>query len=213
MLNRRSRFVPLAIAAVGALALPGAAHAAKNVQNVVCKGSEARCTAAINLAGGASNKTINVELPGTSELRLIYAHANPSWVEGAYAIEGARYSLGGSLYTLKLNAVESIPKGAKLFLEFGTPERILNCGGIRTGVGGLIIETTGLGSTSAFGCPQAAGVARTWLKRFKAGQPVKKFSVRGVSYGCKIVPFKVNINCRSTSTLVAFEAPHNLKDN
>lgn len=214
MLKRRSLLAPLAVAAIGAAVVPAAADAAKkNVQTVVCKGSEARCTAAVSLAGGASNKTIRVELPGTSDLRLIYAHANPSWVEGAYAIEGARYSLGGSLYTLKLDAVESIPKGAKLFLEFGTPERLLNCGGIHTGVGGLIIETTGLGTTSAFGCPQAAGVARTWVKRFSADKSVKKFSVRGVSYSCKIVPFKVNINCRSTSTLVAFEAPHDLKVN
>jgi hypothetical protein len=214
MLKSRLRLAPLAIAAVGALAIPAAADAAKkNVQTVVCKGSEARCTAAINLAGGASNKTINIELPGTSDLRLIYAHANPSWVEGAYAIEGAKYSLGGSLYTLKLDAVESIPKGAKLFLEFGTPERLLNCGGIHTGVGGLMIETNGLGDSSAFGCPQAAGVARTWLKRFKADKSVKKFSVRGVSYGCKIIPAKVNINCTSKTTVVAFEAPHDLKDN
>ncbi len=213
MLKSRFRFAPLAIAAVGALALPGAADAAKkNTKTVACKGGEQRCTATIDLAGGASNETIRVELPGTN-LRFIGLDATPAWVDGAFSVEGGGFSLGGSLFTLKLNAVESIPKGAKLFLKFGQPERILNCGGIHTGVGGLIIESTGLGNTAAFGCPQAAGVARTWVKRFKAGQSVKKFSVRGVAYSCKIVPFKVNINCRSNSTLVAFEAPNDLKDN
>lgn len=201
-----ARFAPLAMLAAGTLALPAAAQA-KGTQTVVCKGSEARCTATVGLGGGASNKTIRVELPGTSDLRLIGINATPAWVDGAFAIDSVGYSLGGSLFTLKLNAVESLPKNAKLLLEFGTPERLLNCGGIHTGVGGLMIETTGLGKTSAFGCPQAAGVARAWVKRFKAGQSVKRFSVGGVAYGCKVIPFKVNVNCTSNSTLVAFEAP------
>lgn len=201
-----ARLAPLAVLAAGTLALPAAAQA-KGAQTVVCKGSEARCTATVNLGGGASNKTIRVELPGTSDLRFIGLNATPAWVDGAFSVDGGGYSLGGSLFTLKLNAVESLPKSAKLFLEFGTPERLLNCGGIQTGVGGLMIETTGLGSTPAFGCPQAAGVARTWVKRFKAGQSVKRFSVRGVAYGCKVIPFKVNVNCTSNSTMVAFEAP------
>lgn len=206
MPKRRSILAPLAIAAVGAAALPAAASAAKNTQTVVCKGGEARCTAAIGLGGGASNKTIRVELPGT-DLRFIGLDATPAWIDGAFEIDGGGFSLGGSLFTLKLNAVESLPKSAKLFLTFGTPERILDCGGIHTGVGGLMIETTGLGATPAFGCPQAAGVARTWVKRVKAGQSVRKLDVRGVAYRCKVVPFKVNVNCTSNSTLVAFEAP------
>lgn len=200
------RIAPLAAIAAGALTVPTAAQAAGS-QTVVCKGSEARCTATISLAGGASDKKIRVELPGTSELRLISVSATPSYAAGAYDLYDPGYSLGGSLFTSKLSAVKSLPKGAKLRLRFGTPETMLNCGGIRTGVGGLMIETTGLGTTSAFGCPQAAGVAKTWLKRFNAYESVERFSVKGVAYRCKVVPFEVNVNCTSNSTLVAFSAP------
>lgn len=205
-LTKFARFAPLAVVAAGALAVPAASQAA-GTETAVCKGSEARCTATFNLAGGASNKTLRVELPGTSSLRMIGIDATPGYVDGAFSIDSVGYSLGGSLFTLKLNAVQSIPKGAKLILKFGTPERLLNCGGIRTGVGNLIIETTGLGNTSAFGCPQAAGVATTWLKRFNARKSVERFSVRGVAYRCKVVPFIANINCTSNSTLVSFSAP------
>ncbi|HST42775.1 MAG TPA: hypothetical protein VLK58_24850 [Conexibacter sp.] len=205
-LTKVARLAPLAAIAAGALAAPTAAQAA-GTETVVCKGSEARCTATVSLAGGASDKTIRVELPGTSSLQLIGVSATPSYAAGAYDLYDPGYSLGGSLFTSKLSAVKSLPKGAKLRLRFGTPETMLNCGGIRTGVGGLIIETTGLGKTSAFGCPQAAGVAKTWLKRFKAYEQVERFSVKGVAYRCKVVPFEVNINCESRSTLVAFSAP------
>jgi hypothetical protein len=203
---RITRLACLAAIAAGALVAPSAAQAAGS-QTVVCKGSEARCTATISLAGGASDKTIRVELPGTSALRLIGVSATPSYAAGAYDLYDPGYSLGGSLFTSKLSAVKSLPKGAKLRLRFGTPETMLDCGGIRTGVGGLMIETTGLGTTSAFGCPQAAGVARTWLKRFNAYEQVERFSVKGVAYRCKVVPFEVNIICESKSTLVAFSAP------
>ncbi|MDW5594293.1 hypothetical protein VSS74_08095 [Conexibacter stalactiti] len=204
-LTKFARLAPLAVIAAGALAAPTAAQAAGS-QTVVCKGSEARCTATISLAGGASAKTLKIELPGTN-LKLIGVNSTPAYTAGAYDLYDPNYALGGSLFTSKLSAVKSLPKGAKLILKFGTPERLLNCGGIHTGVGGLIIETTGLGSTPAFGCPQAAGVARTWLKRFNAYQQVERFSVRGVAYRCKVVPFEVNINCTSNSTLVAFSAP------
>lgn len=205
-LTKFARLAPLAVIAAGALAAPTAAQAA-GTETAVCKGSEARCTATFSLGGGASNKTLKVELPGTSSLRLIGVNSTPAYTAGAFDIDGGGYSLGGSLFTLKLNAVKSLPKNAKLILEFGTPERLLNCGGIHTGVGSLMIETTGLGNTPAFGCPQAAGVARTWLKRFNAYKQVERFSVRGVAYRCKVVPFAVNINCTSNSTKVAFSAP------
>ncbi|MDO8213226.1 hypothetical protein [Conexibacter sp. CPCC 206217] len=205
-LTKFARFAPLAVLAAGALAVPTAAQAAGSA-TAVCKGSEHSCTATFSLAGGASRKKLSVELPGTSELRLISVNVTPSYVDGAYNLYNPNYSLGGSLFTSTLDAVKSIPKGAKLILKFGTPERMLNCGGIRTGVSSLIVETTGNGATRAFSCPQAAGVAKTWLKRFNAYQDPEKFSYRGVAYKCRVVPFPSNINCTGGSTLVSFGGP------
>src|ERR1700738_2274420 len=49
------------------------------------------------------------QLPRSSTA-LVGASVKPSEVKGAYSLSKGGYSLGGSLYTVTLNAVQSIPK-------------------------------------------------------------------------------------------------------
>jgi hypothetical protein len=200
-----ARLATLGMLAAGSLALPAAAQAAGSA-TAVCRGTEQSCTATFSLAGGASRKKLTVELPGTN-LKLIGVTASPAYVEGAYQVYDPGYSLGGSVFTSKLNAVKSIPKGAKLELRFGHPQTMLNCGGIHTGVSYLVVVNTGGASRAAYSCPQAAGVGTTWLKRFNAYKNVERFSVRGVSYTCKVVPHPANILCTGGKTEVSFGGP------
>jgi hypothetical protein len=209
MLHRKlSRLAPAAIVAAGALAIiPTAAEAAGSAR-AVCKGTERSCTATFSLAGGASNKKLVVQLPGTN-LKLVNVSATPSYVHGAYALGRGRFSLGGSVYTTTLNAVESIGKGAKLRLQFGGPNNSLNCGGIHTGVGYLTIATAGsVQQRGAWGCPQAAAVADTWNLRFRDGESTRRFSVDDVDYRCKLVPrVPQNFACSGGGTVVRFAGP------
>lgn len=41
-------------------------------------------------------------------------------MKGAYSLSKGSFSLGGSLYTVTLNAVQSIPRGATLTLKFSS---------------------------------------------------------------------------------------------
>lgn len=207
--THRTRAVGALIAAAAAalLALPAAASAAGSA-TAVCSGGEMACSATFSLAGGASNKRLTVELPGTS-LKLVSHTVTPHWVAGAYALSSGRYSLGGSVYTVTLNAVQSIPRGAKLRLEFAVEQTSLNCGGIHTGVGYLTISRIGATQApGAFGCPQAADLADTFLLRFRAGESTRSFSVNDVRYTCKLVPrIPQNMQCTGGGTVVRFAAP------
>ena len=49
------------------------------------QGGESTCTATFSLAGGASNKRLTVELPGTN-LKLVAHVVTPHWVSGAYSL-------------------------------------------------------------------------------------------------------------------------------
>jgi hypothetical protein len=201
-----ARLAPLAVLAAGALALPGAAGAAGSAR-AVCRGTDQSCTATFSLAGGASNKTLTVQLSGTN-LKLVHASATPAFVHGAYSLGRGRYSLGGSVYTTTLNAVQSIPKGAKLTLEFASPQRSLNCGGILTGVGYLTITKTGNGPRNAFGCPQAAAVGQTWALRFRDFESVERFSVNDIAYSCRVVArVPQNMACTGGGAVVRFSGP------
>ena len=55
------------------------------------------------------------------DLKLKRVAARPASIRGAYELTGGRYTLGGSLYTVTLNAVQSTPKGATLTLTFVAP--------------------------------------------------------------------------------------------
>jgi len=95
------------------------ASAAK-VKSVACRGGGNSCTAVIGLAGGASNEKLRIALSDT-DLKLVGRVVKPGSVRGAYSLSKGSYSLGGSLYTVTLNAVQSIPKGSTLTLKFAAP--------------------------------------------------------------------------------------------
>jgi hypothetical protein len=105
--------VPLAALALGA----PAASAKPKVRSIACKGGSSSCVATVNLAGGASNVKLKIALTDTN-LKLVSVTAKPKEVKGAYSLSKGTYSLGGSVYTTTLNAVQSIRKGATLTLKF-----------------------------------------------------------------------------------------------
>jgi hypothetical protein len=84
---------------------------------VACRGSERVCSASVSIAGGASNRLVMIELPGTS-WRSPSVSVSPASSRGAYSISSARFTLGGSEYRLVLNAVRANPRGSHLTLTF-----------------------------------------------------------------------------------------------
>jgi hypothetical protein len=104
------------VCAASALA-PGSAAGAGKTTTVRCRGSERVCTATVSLAGGASNKLVRIELPGTS-WRTPSVSVTPASSRGAYSISRARFALGGSEYRFTLNAVRGNPRGSHLSLTF-----------------------------------------------------------------------------------------------
>lgn len=105
--------VAVAILALGA----GAASAKQKVRSITCKGGSSSCVATVGLAGGASNVKLRIALSDT-DLKLVSVSAKPKGVKGAYSLSKGTYSLGGSIYTTTLNAVQSIRKGSTLTLKF-----------------------------------------------------------------------------------------------
>jgi hypothetical protein len=71
----------------------------------------------VSLAGGASNKLVRIELPGTS-WRSPSVRVTPASSRGAYSISRAQFALGGSEYRFTLNAVRGNPRGSHLTLTF-----------------------------------------------------------------------------------------------
>ncbi len=118
-LRASSLAATLALAGAPALAAAPVASAAARPLNVRCLGGGSSCSAIVGLAGGASNKKLQIALTDTN-LKLVRIVAKPSSVRGAYLLSGGRYSLGGSVFTVTLNAVRSIGKGATLTLEFSS---------------------------------------------------------------------------------------------
>lgn len=114
-----SRRLCAALLATGALAGVTASAASAKTVSLTCHGGSSSCTATIGLAGGASNKKLKIALSDTN-LKLVGISAKPSTVKGAYSLSKGSYSLGGSIYTVTLNAVQSIRKGATLTLRFAS---------------------------------------------------------------------------------------------
>jgi hypothetical protein len=75
------------------------------------------CSASVSLAGGASNKLVRIELPGTS-WRAPSVRVTPASSRGAYSITRARFASGGSEYRFTLSAVRSNPRGSRLTFTF-----------------------------------------------------------------------------------------------
>jgi hypothetical protein len=114
-----SRRVAAALLAACALAGATAAGADAKTVSVKCRGGSSSCSATIGLAGGASNKKLKIMLSDTN-LKLVGISVKPSEVKGAYSLSKGSYSLGGSVYNVTLNAVQSISKGATLTLKFSS---------------------------------------------------------------------------------------------
>jgi hypothetical protein len=207
---RPSALAGTILTAVGlaACATVFAAQASGQTRSVECRGTEQSCKAVVSLAGGASNERLRVALPGTN-LRLISVTVRPHWVQGAYSLSRGRYSLGGSRYTASLNAVQSIPRGARLVLLFEAPVRSLACRSVTRNVGYLAISRVGaIQASGAFSCQQANAVVQTWVQRFRVGQSDRSFSVNDIRYSCRLVP-KVpqNFRCDGGGTRVRFAGP------
>jgi hypothetical protein len=192
--------------AVCALWLTFAAYAqAAGSATASCKGSPNLCEATFSLAGGASNKQLKVELPGTN-LKLLAYNATPAYVHQAYSLSRGRFALGGSEFLVTLNAVDYMPASARLRLFFGEPGSGRKCG--NRPLPFLTIHTLGVPSANAFGCTQAMAVGSAWLARFKAHQVVSRFTARGIQYRCKLVPtLPQNTQCDGGGTRVKFSAP------
>jgi hypothetical protein len=208
-LRPRSRILRLA-AAVAAAALAGSAAgtaAAGGSATATCQGSDVICEATFNMAGGASNKKLTVRLPGTN-LRLLATNATPGFVHGAYLLSGGRFSLGGSVYTATLDAVQGMPRSARLILTFGHPSAGLACGNIPRGVSFITIAQTASVRPGSISCSQAKTVGRTWLARFKAHRGVASFTAGGIAYRCKLIPLlPQNQQCQGGGTRVRFSGP------
>jgi len=117
-MSRSSSALAAAAALTGALVLPGIAQA-KTV-SILCKGGANSCKAVLRVAGGASREKVRITLSDT-DLKLRRVVAKPNTIKGAYELSHASYSLGGSLYTVTLDAVQSIPRGATLTFNFAVP--------------------------------------------------------------------------------------------
>ncbi len=192
--------------ATSALALAG--HAAGKAVSVKCKGNSSSCKAVVGVAGGASNKKLQISLTDTN-LKLAGVTAKPSSIKGAYSLSGGKYSLGGSLYTVTLNAVQAIPKGATLTFNFAVPATRKNCTSVTKGISHLSVAKLGSKqSKGAYGCQQANAVSNTWMLRFEAKLALESFEVSNVTYRCKLVAtLPQNIQCDGGGTRVKFSGP------
>jgi hypothetical protein len=108
----------LLLAALVALIAAVPAFAAGHV-TVTCKqmGKTSYCDAKVPLKGGASNKTVTVNLSGTG-WKFASATVSSKSLKGAYSLSGGHFTNGGKTYVAKLNAVQSIRRGY-LRLIFG----------------------------------------------------------------------------------------------
>jgi hypothetical protein len=207
MRTHSPRWALAALATTIVMASLTSSAAAAGSATATCRGSERLCTATFSLAGGASNKQLRVMLPGTSFV-LLSTNATPAFVHGAYRLSAARFSLGGSLYTTILDAVEAIPAGSKLFLTFGTPGSGLKCGSNTNGVSFITIQALGTPVAGAFSCVRALVVGAIWAATFRSHHSTRSLTVNGVHYACTLVPtLPQNLQCDGGGTRIKFSGP------
>jgi len=216
MRARRTRRMLAALLGCALAAVPASAAQAGRIsepsdpidRSVVCRGSERLCAATTSLAG-ADDVRLNVQLPGTN-MRLVHTNATPAYVHGAYLLFGGRFSLGGSLYQVFLEAVDSVPRTARLTLTFGNPSTALRCGSIPNGVSFISVQVLRTNYIRrAFSCITARSLGRAWLSRFERHLPVNRFILfPGVGYTCRLVPtLPQNMQCDGGGTRVRFSGP------
>ncbi len=86
-----------------------------------CVGSDEACSVKIPLAGGASNRPVRVELTGTDFGDPTVTPSSPD-LEGAFDIEDAEFTTGGSIYEFSLSAVGSIGDNGYITLDFASKQ-------------------------------------------------------------------------------------------
>jgi hypothetical protein len=198
------RAVVLLIAS--ALAISLAAPAGAQVSRP-CVGSDTMCEATFSMSGGATNERLTVRLPDTN-LRLLAVNASPGYVHGAYLLARGRFREGGSVYTATLDAVQGMPRNARLILTFGHRSAGLACANIRRGVSFITIAQTASVRPGSFSCSVARAVGRTWLSRLQAHRSVQRFTVSGIAFRCRLIPrLPQNQQCQGGGLRVRFSGP------
>lgn len=207
-LRRAVTGAAVAACAAGALAPAAQAHSARAAigsATARCVGSEHLCGVSFSLVGGASNKRLTANLPGTN-MHVLNIFPIPGTLRGAYRLSAPRFSLGGSVYSVTLNAVSSIRVGRLAFV-FGDPTTTRRCSTPPGAVSSLSVSIAVTGYVrAAFNCPQATAVGRAWQTRFLAHQPWATLSVNGRIYHCRAVPTQ-RYACAGAGTVVRFGRP------
>jgi len=112
------------------------------------------------------------------------------------------------VYTVTLDAVQGIPRGARLTFSFGHPSSALACGNIARGVSFISIAQTGFVRPGSFSCNMARTLGRTWLARFRAHQSVSSVRAAGITFRCRLVPrLPQNFECNGGNLRVRFSGP------
>jgi hypothetical protein len=200
--SKRAVVVPIACALAIGLAAPAAAQVSRP-----CVGSDTICEATFSMSGGATNERLTVRLPDT-DLRLLAVNASPGHVHGAYLLTRGRFREGGSVYTAILDAVQGMPRNARLVLTFGHRSAGLACGNIRRGVSFITIAQTGSVRPGSFRCSVARAVGRTWLSRLRAHRSVQRFTATGIAFRCRLIPLlPQNQQCQGGGLRVRFSGP------
>jgi hypothetical protein len=103
------------VLAAGAIA--AAPAGAAGTTNVNCRGGADGCVAVVKIAGGVTNRTVNVRLSDT-DFRMVGRRVVPGSSKGKFSTKNGHFSLGGSVFTFTLNAAKSNPGGARIILLF-----------------------------------------------------------------------------------------------
>jgi hypothetical protein len=203
-------------AAVAALAVAGPAAPSASAQgaraaigsaSARCVGSEHLCGVSFSLVGGASNKRLTVNLPGTN-MHVLNTFPIPLTLRGAYRLSAPRFSLGGSVYSVTLNAVRAIRVGRVAFV-FGDPTTTLHCATPPGAVSSLSMSIVITGYVrAAFNCTQASAVGAAFTTRFRQHMSVATLTANGRIYHCRLVPrVPQNYACAGSGTVVRFAGP------
>jgi hypothetical protein len=200
------RSLPL-LAGCAVLAATAATAQGAGSATATCRGSDTSCEATFSLAGGASEKALTVRLPAAG-MRRVAVNATPAQVHGAYLLTRGRFSAGGTVYTATLDAVQSIPAGARLILTFGHPSAALSCGEIPNGVSYLSIAQTGSVRPGSYGCSMARIFGRAWTAAFRAHRSTETVTAAGITFECRLVPrLPQNFVCDGGNLRVRFSGP------
>ena len=199
--SRRALIVVMAAALGGTLAAPAAAQVSER-----CVGTPTVCEATFSMAGGASNKQITVRLPGTN-LRLLSVNATPGFVHGAYILSRRRFSAGGSVFTATLDAVQGMPRNARLTLMFA----LLNRPVLRQHPPGRLLHhdrADRLGQARVSQLRRGEDSRPHLAGAVQGHRSVRSFTATGIRWSCRLVPVvPQNQECIGGNFVVRFSGP------